>query len=92
MTVYDWLASLWRTVVPYIVGFLAVQLARLGIDLDDASVTAALATGFGTVYYALFRRLEQVAGSGWGWLLGLARPPEYPRGDGSVEELARRGS
>jgi hypothetical protein len=88
VTPYDWAASLWRTVVPYIVGYLAVQLARLGIDLDDASLTAALATGFGTVYYALFRRLEQVAGTGWGWLLGLARPPEYPRGD-DVDEPGR---
>ncbi|GAA2456866.1 hypothetical protein [Streptomyces macrosporus] len=77
MTVYDFLASLWRTLVPYLVGVVGVQLARLGIELDDASLTAALTAGFGTVYYALFRALEQHAGRGWGWFLGLARPPHY---------------
>jgi len=79
MSVYDWLASLWRTLVPYAVGLAAVQLARLGIDLDDATVTAALTGGFGTVYYALFRLAEQRLGPAWGWFLGLARPPQYPR-------------
>jgi hypothetical protein len=79
MSVYDWLASLWRTLVPYLVSFVAVQLARLGIDLDDATLTAALVGGFGTVYYAAFRLAEQRLGQGWGWFLGLARPPQYPR-------------
>lgn len=84
MTLYDWLASLWRTLVPYVVGFAAVQLARLGITLDDPTLTAGLAGAFGTVYYALFRLLEQKAGRGWGWFLGLARPPHYPDKDGGI--------
>lgn len=79
MTVYDWLASLWRTLVPYVVGFAGVQLARLGIDLDDASLTAALVGGFGTVYYALFRLAEQHLSPSFGWFLGLGRPPVYPK-------------
>ena len=70
--------SLWRTCVPYVVAFLVVQAARLGIRLDDATVTSALTTGFGTVYYALFRYLEHRVNPKWGWLLGAARPPEYP--------------
>lgn len=93
MTVYDFFAGLWRTAVPLIVGFLAVQAARLGVEIDEATVTSALTAGFGTVYYGLFHRLEQVAGAGWGWFLGLARPPEYPRGgpDGELRALSRAG-
>lgn len=89
MTLYDWFASLWRTLVPYVVGFVGVQLARLGITLDDATLTAALVGGFGTVYYALFRLLEQKAGRGWGWFLGLARPPHYPDKDGGIALTGR---
>jgi hypothetical protein len=82
MTIYDWLVSLWRTVVPYIVGYVAVALARIGITIDDATLTASLVLAFGSLYYALFRFLEQRAGRGWGWLLGLARPPQYDQGAG----------
>jgi len=78
MALYDWLISLWRTAVPYVVGYVAVQLARLGIEIDSASLMGALVAGFGTLYYALFRLAEQKLGTGWGWLLGLARPPKYP--------------
>lgn len=79
MTPYDFFASLWRTAVPYIVGFVVLQLARLGITINSASVSAALVAGFGTVYYALFRLAEQHLGSAWGWFLGLARPPAYTK-------------
>lgn len=92
MTLYDWLASLWRTLVPYFVGFAAVQLARLGITMNDATLTAALTAGFGTVYYALFRLLEQRAGKAWGWFLGLARPPHYPDKSGGITITAPSGS
>ncbi|MGW7580863.1 hypothetical protein ACWGKU_03030 [Kitasatospora sp. NPDC054768] len=74
---YQLALSLWRTCVPYIVAFLVVQAARLGIHLDNASVTSALVTGFGTVYYAAFRFLEHRFGASWGWFLGAARPPSY---------------
>ncbi|GGS82085.1 hypothetical protein [Streptomyces griseoviridis] len=92
MTIYDWLASLWRTLVPYAVGFAGVQLARLGITLDDATLTAALTGAFGTVYYALFRLLEQKAGRAWGWFLGLARPPHYPDKHGGIAITGSLGS
>ncbi|MER7706378.1 hypothetical protein ABTX81_26220 [Kitasatospora sp. NPDC097605] len=74
---YPLTLSLWRTSVPYVVAFVVVQAARLGIHLDNASVTAALVTGFGTVYYTVFRFLEHRLGAGWGWFLGAARPPSY---------------
>ncbi|MFB7122960.1 hypothetical protein [Kitasatospora sp. NPDC056273] len=74
---YQIALSLWRTCVPYIVAFLAVQAARLGLHLDNASVTSALVTGFGTAYYAVFRFLEHRFGATWGWFLGAARPPSY---------------
>lgn len=91
MTFYDWLASLWRTLVPAIVGFAGVQLARLGVHLDDGTLTSALTVGFGTVYYAVFRLAEQHLGRGWGWFLGLARPPQYkPAGDAQLAALARQ--
>ncbi|GAB7186575.1 hypothetical protein ATKI12_9111 [Kitasatospora sp. Ki12] len=74
---YQLALSLWRTCVPYIVAFLVLQAARLGINVDNASVTSALVTGFGTVYYAVFRFLEHRFGASWGWFLGAARPPSY---------------
>lgn len=91
MTVYDLLASWWRTAVPMIVGFAAVQAARLGIDIDQATSVSALTAGAGAIYYALVRLAETRLGSGWGWLIGLARPPEYPRGgaDGELRALSR---
>ncbi|AEW99850.1 hypothetical protein [Streptantibioticus cattleyicolor] len=74
---YQLALSLWRTCVPYVVAFLAVQAARLGVRIDDATVSSALTTGFGTVYYAVFRYLEARLGRRWGWFLGAARPPSY---------------
>ncbi|WP_225847544.1 hypothetical protein [Streptomyces sp. HPF1205] len=70
--------SLWRTCVPYLVAFAGVQAARLGLHLDNATATSALTTGFGTVYYMVFRFLEHRFGARWGWALGAARPPSYP--------------
>jgi hypothetical protein len=54
-----------------------VQLARLGVHVDSASAVGALTALFGSVYYAVFRLAEQHLGKSWGWLLGLARPPQY---------------
>jgi hypothetical protein len=84
MTVYDTIASLWRTVVPLLVGTLAAWLAHAGIGVDSAAATTWLATAFTAAYYALFRVLEAHASPAWGWLLGLARPPHYPDKDGAI--------
>lgn len=74
---YDFLASLWRTAVPVIVGTLVAWLAHAGLHVDSAAATAWLTAAFTGVYYALFRLAEQRLGVGWGWFLGLARPPAY---------------
>jgi hypothetical protein len=63
--------------VPYIVGFVVVQAARLGFKLDNATVASALVAGFGSVYYTVFRVLEARYGAKWGWFLGAAKPPSY---------------
>lgn len=78
MTVYDTLASLWRTFVPLAVGTLVAWLAHAGIGVDSAAATAWLTTAFSASYYTLFRLLEAHVSAQFGWLLGLARPPQYP--------------
>lgn len=69
--------ALIRTVTPFVVGFVVVVLVRLGIDIDNATATAAITTALGTIYYAVVKVLE----SRWpsiGRLLGRALPPLYP--------------
>ena len=78
-------ASLMRTLVPLVAGLLLGQAAKVGLDLDDATVTASVTAGLTAAYYALWRALEDLAGRiGWeplrilaGLLLGWARPPQY---------------
>ncbi|MFG2911485.1 hypothetical protein ACGF0D_01145 [Kitasatospora sp. NPDC048298] len=89
---YQLALSLWRTCVPYVVAFLVVQAARLGIHLDNASATSALVTGFGTAYYAAFRFLEHRFGASWGWFLGAARPPSYQTTDPGATPKSAPGS
>lgn len=80
-------ASILRTVVPIVVGLVLGLAARVGLDLDDATVTAYVTAGLTAGYYALWRALEELAGRiGWeplrlvaGVLLGWARPPEYEK-------------
>ncbi|MEU1816040.1 hypothetical protein ABZ543_12715 [Streptomyces roseifaciens] len=78
MTFFDWLTSLWRTVVPTIAGWVALWLAKIYVDIDVDHFEAFLATAFVAVYYGLFRYLEMHLDKRWGWLLGFARPPQYP--------------
>ncbi|WP_433893027.1 hypothetical protein [Streptomyces sp. CA-111067] len=78
MTIYDTLASLWRTAVPIIVGTLVTVLAHAGLNVDSAAAIAWLTAAFSGAYYTLFRLLEAHVSPAWGWLLGLARPPAYP--------------
>jgi hypothetical protein len=70
--------SLVRTVVPLIAGFLITQLVRLGVTLDEATVTTFVEAVVTAAYYALFRFAETRLGAGFGWFLGMARPPQYP--------------
>jgi hypothetical protein len=77
MSLYEYLASLWRTLVPLIVGTLVALGAKAGLDIDSEAVSLWLITAFSGAYYALFRFLEGKVGKQWGWLLGLAAPPQY---------------
>lgn len=79
-TRYTLLLSLWRTFIPYLVGYLGAQAARYGLDIDEASVESFLVLSFGTVYYAAGRWMEQNADKRWGWFLGYAKQPLYLRG------------
>lgn len=74
------LLSLWRTAVPYVVGYVAAFGAQHGFDIDRGSVESLLTLAFGTVYYTASRYLEQHHSSRWGWLLGYPKSPEYAQG------------
>ncbi|MER5642039.1 hypothetical protein ABT095_34520 [Kitasatospora sp. NPDC002227] len=71
--------SLIRTGIPALVGWLVVLAARIGLDLDPAALAGVLAPLAGFVYYSVFRFAEVHLSPGWGWLLGYARPPQYPQ-------------
>jgi hypothetical protein len=81
---YTYLVSLVRTVAPIAAGWLITQALRLGVHLDDATAVSALTGAFAAVYYGLFRWAEQRASARFGWLLGVARPPQYPARDGGT--------
>lgn len=84
LSLYDLLASLWRTAVPLIVGTVAAWLAHAGIGVGSAGLTLWLGAAFTGAYYTLFRLLEAHVSPRWGWLLGLARPPHYPGSSGAI--------
>lgn len=69
--------SLVRTVVPYIVGFLASLLANAGFNVDSAMLTPLVTLVAGSAYYWLARLAEQHISPRFGWFLGLAKQPEY---------------
>lgn len=79
------LASILRTVVPFVVGLLLTVLAKLGLsDLVDVDGLTELVTiVVGAAYYAAARWLEQ-RDQRWGWLIGYATAPTYP----TLEEAA----
>lgn len=85
----DGVVSLIRTYVPLAVGVAVTYLAReLGVVLDEdtsAAASAVAAAVVTAVYYAAARALE----SRWpalGVLLGAARAPSYPGGEGSARQ------
>lgn len=89
------LASLSRTVVPVIAGYVLTVTGALGIDVDSGQAAALATAGFTAAYYLLLRLLEQAADRlDWqparmvaGLLLGWARPPEYgkPAAVGTID-------
>ena len=75
MNVY---VSLLRTGVPALVGWLVTLAAGHGLDLDPSALSGVLIPAAGFAYYALFRLAEEHVSPKFGWLLGYARPPQYP--------------
>lgn len=74
---HNMVVSLWRTAVPYVTSFVVVQAARLGIDLDSATVVGVLTVAGGLAYQAVGRWLEERVSPKWGWLLGWPEAPKY---------------
>ncbi len=81
----NFFTSVMRTLVPLVAGLLLGWAARIGLDLDDTTVTAQVTAGLTAAYYAAFRALEEAAEKlhvPWlrtlaGVALGWARPPQY---------------
>lgn len=79
MSLYDYLVSLWRTLVSILLTIAAAWAAKIGLDIHSTAVALWLGGAFSTVYYAAFRWAEAHVSVRWGWLLGLAAPPTYQR-------------
>ncbi|MBB5081392.1 hypothetical protein [Nonomuraea endophytica] len=76
---HQWLLSLWRTVVPSLVGGILGWLALRGIAIEGvtAEQISAGAVVLGTgLYYGVFRALEQ-RWPALGILLGSTKTPTY---------------
>lgn len=76
-------ASLVRTIVPGIVGWAVTQLVLLGLTVDaqfESALTSGLTVGFATLWYLIVRVLEVYVAPRFGWLLGLAKAPQYIKG------------
>jgi hypothetical protein len=84
MLTKDYFASLIRTLVPVVVGWVLAQLAIVGIDLDPGSLQVIVEALFIGGYYAIVRLLE-AKNTAFGWFLGLATAPSYP--DKSEDDL-----
>lgn len=70
-------ASLLRTGIPAVVGWLVAVALHHGLDLDGAAVTGVLTPVITFLYYLVFRLAEAHLSPRFGWLLGYARPPRY---------------
>lgn len=75
----DYLVSIIRTNIPYIVSALGSFLAIRGVELSDEAktgLTAFLTWLIGTLYYAIVRHVEKNNPEA-GRLLGVASKPKY---------------
>lgn len=66
-----------RTVVPYVVGFLASLGAIKGLGVSNADLTALITLVVGALYHAGASWLEKHVDPRFGWLLGSASAPIY---------------
>jgi hypothetical protein len=69
----DLLTSIRRTVVPFVMGWIATQ--PLSAFVDTAEVEAALVVLLGSVYYASLRWLEVRGVDAAGWWIAFGRTP-----------------
>lgn len=81
-------ASYLRTLVPIVAGLVLGLAAKVGLDIDDATVTTIVTAGLTVAYYAVVRGVEalteRIGGPSWlqtiaGALLGYVRPPQYEK-------------
>lgn len=78
----NFIIQLIRTLVPIAVGWLFAQLAALGLGLPpgtDETLISGLVVVFSGLYYAAVAWLERRF-KWFGWLLGVARRPDYDAG------------
>ncbi|MFG2837019.1 hypothetical protein ACGFYE_18690 [Streptomyces zaomyceticus] len=81
------LASILRTVVPLLAGWVLTVTGALGIEVDSVAVAGGITAAVTLAYYVLLRLGEVLAARiGWepgrlvaGLLLGWARPPQYEK-------------
>lgn len=72
--------SIVRTVTPIAVGMVLGWVATLGITLDpqfESALTLVIGGAFATIYHIAVRLLETYVTPKFGWLLGLAKQPDY---------------
>lgn len=78
----SYITSLIRTWTPIIVGSLISWLATRGLSIDknasDAAVTFLTALII-ALYYVVVRLFEKYVSPKFGWLLGMASAPNYPK-------------
>lgn len=77
----DLLMSIRRTVVPFVMGWLASL--PIGQFVDTSEIEKALVVLLGSVYYATFRFLESrgVPAAGWWIAFGRTPAPVYPEAE-----------
>lgn len=77
----DFVTSQIRTYVPLLVGWVLTRLAEFGfVDIDREAVIGASVVVVSAIWYGLFRMLEAKVNPRFGWLLGVAKAPEYDGG------------
>lgn len=70
------LASVTRTVVPLLAGFVVTVIARAGFDMPDDTIIYGLQAGITTLYYGAIRLIEQRKPAA-GVLIGGRAQPVY---------------
>jgi len=72
--------SLVRTLTPMVVGWIVTMLTGIGLAVDEefrGSIEGLVTVAFGVVWYVAIRLLETYVTPKFGWLLGIAKAPDY---------------